>query len=50
MVREDAGVQHVGIRQDNVSAFPDRLACITRRVAIVSEDPKTIIQLLGKSV
>ena len=38
VVRQDAGVQHVWIREDDVAAFADGFAGVAGRVAIVGED------------
>ena len=37
VVRQDAGVQHVGIGQHDVGALADGLAGVLRRIAIVGE-------------
>ena len=50
VVRQDSGVQHVRVRQDDMSALPYRLARVLRRVAIVGEDPKPVIETLGEIV
>jgi hypothetical protein len=38
MVRQDAGVHHVGVAEHDVRAAADRASCILRRVAVVGED------------
>jgi len=50
MVRQDSGVQHVRVREDDMSPFPNRLAGIARCVAIVGELPKAIAESPGKVV
>ena len=50
MVRQDSRVQHVRVRQDNMSALSDRLARVVRGVAIVGENSKAVIEPLGKVV
>jgi len=50
VVRQDAGVQHVRIGQDDVPTFADRLAGIARCVAIVGEDTEAVIELRAQIV
>jgi len=50
MVWEDSGVQHVGVCEHDMSAFPDRLAGIARCVPVVGEHPKAVIEPLRKVV
>ena len=45
VVRQDAGVEHVGVGQDDVAAGPDGLAGVLGRVAVVGEDA----DLLGQA-
>jgi hypothetical protein len=45
VVRQDAGVEHVGVGQDDVAAGPDGPAGVLGRVAVVGEDP----DLLGQA-
>ena len=39
-----------GICQDNMSALPNCLARVTRRIAVVGEDTKAVIEPLGEVV
>ncbi len=44
VVRENAGVQHVGIRQDNVPALSNRLSRITWSIAVVREYAEPVVK------
>ena len=44
VVREDAGVEHVGIGEDEVAFFTDGFAGVAGRVAIVGEDAEAIVE------
>src|SRR5216684_9045896 len=46
VMREDAGVQHVRIGQDNVAFFANGSAGVTGRIAVVSVNPEAIFQAL----
>jgi len=50
MVREDAGVKHVGIGENDVTLFADGFAGVARSVAVVSENTEAIIEALIKVV
>ena len=42
VVRQNPGVQHVGIRQNQMSLFANRLARVARRVAVIRENAESI--------
>ena len=44
VVRQDPGVEHVGVRQDDVAAGPDGPAGVLGRVAVVGEDADLLRQ------
>ena len=44
MVRQDAGVQHVGIGEDQVALFADGFARVAGRVAVVGEDAEAVVE------
>ena len=46
VVRQDAGVQHVGIGQDDVAFFTDGFAGVGRSVTVVSENAETVFEAL----
>ena len=50
VVRQDSGVQHVGIRQHNVSALANRLARVGRRIAVVRKYAEAVIESRGQVV
>ena len=50
VVRQNPGVQHVRIRQDDVAALADGLARVRSRIAIVGERAKAIVEPLGEIV
>ena len=49
-MRQDPGVQHVGIREHHVGALPDRLPGVLRGVAVVSEGADLGADLLDCAV
>src|SRR5664279_2650293 len=48
VVWQDAGVQHVWIRQDDMATLSNRLARVLRRVAIVGEHSKAVFEPGGQ--
>jgi len=50
VVRENAGVDHVGIREDDVAAFANGFAGVAGRVAIVGEDAEGIVEARSEIV
>ena len=44
MVRQDASVQHVRIRQDDVAAFPNCFSRIARSIAVVREHSESVVE------
>ena len=50
VMRQDSGVQHVGVGQDDVPFFTNRTARVGGSVAVVSENTKAIFQTLSKVV
>src|SRR5579884_2929069 len=48
MVGEDAGVQHVRVRQDDMPAFSNRFARIARSVAVIGEHAETVVETSGE--
>ena len=50
VVREDAGVQHVGIRQDHVAFFANGFSRVGGRVTIVGKNAETIFEALVQVV
>ena len=42
VVRQDAHVEHVRVREDQVRALPDRAALLSRRVAVVDRVPQVL--------
>jgi hypothetical protein len=50
MVRQDPGVQHVRIGENDVAALPNRGARIGGRVAIVGEDAEAAVEPLAQIV
>ena len=50
VVRQDAGVQHVRVREDDVAAFANGFARVAGRVAVVGEDAELIVEARGEVV
>ena len=50
VVRQDAGVEHVGVREDHVAALANGFARVAGRVAVVGEDAEAIIEARGEIV
>src|SRR6266481_4463104 len=50
VMREDAGVQHVRIGQDNVALFANGSAGVGGRIAVVSVNPEAIVETLVEVV
>src|SRR5271157_1329333 len=50
MVRQDSRVQHVRVGQNDMTALTDRTARVARRVAIVGEDAKAVVEPLREVV
>src|SRR5437016_1867804 len=44
VVWQDPSVQHVGIRQDNLAAFPNCFSRVTRSIAVVREHSESIVE------
>jgi hypothetical protein len=44
VVGQDSGVQHVRIREDDVSALSNRFSRVTWGIAVVGEYSKTVVQ------
>ncbi len=46
VMREDTGVQHVGIGKDDVALLANGFACVAGRVAVVGEYSEAIVEAL----
>ena len=49
VVRQDSGVQHVRVGQDDMSAFPNCFSCIAWRIAVIREHSETVVEPFRKS-
>ena len=50
VVRQDAGVQHVRIREHDVAALANRFSRVGGRIAVIGEDAETVVEPLGEIV